>query len=132
MEKLINPLIEENLKGVNVYHYKGSIWLIHPETKQWVVELTEDGTLWYNHGFFKNLYNYVSLEVIGNEKYIISFINEYLSTVISRAKARNIPLLGTGYIKQVVNDALPSVRGEMSTAIMACNILEVGDVWSNS
>lgn len=130
MKKLINLLIEESLKGVNAYHYKGSIWLIFPETKQWVVELTEDGTLWFNHGFFKNLYNYVSLEVTGNEKYIISFINEYLDTVIRRAKSRTIPIFGAGYIMQVVKDALPSVRGEMSTAIMASNILEVGDIWS--
>lgn len=130
MEKLINPLIEEGLKGVNVYHYKGSIWLIHPETKQWVVELTEDGTLWYNHKFFQNLYNYVSLDVISNEEYIIWFINEYLSTVIRRAKSRTIPLFGTGYILNVVKHAEPSRRGEISTSNMAMRILEIGDSWS--
>ena len=49
MEKIINKLIDEFTKGVDTYSHNGSTWLIFTESKQWVIELTDSKTLWYNY-----------------------------------------------------------------------------------
>ena len=56
MEKIINTLINSSIQGVDTYSHNGSTWLIFTESKQWVIELTESKTLWYNFNFFKNLF----------------------------------------------------------------------------
>jgi hypothetical protein len=70
MEKIINRLIIDAVEGCDVYHHNKSTWLIFTDTKQWVVELTGGGTLWYNYNFFHNLFKYVSLDVMDNQQYI--------------------------------------------------------------
>ena len=55
MEKIINRLINDGVEGCDVYRHNNSTWLIFTDTRQWVVELNEGGTLWYNYSFFNNL-----------------------------------------------------------------------------
>lgn len=74
MEKIINKLIDLSVKGCDVYHHKGSTWLIFTYTKQWVIELTEDRTLWYNYNIFNSLFSYASMEVVENENYITKWV----------------------------------------------------------
>ena len=52
MEKIVNRLINDAVVGVDKYTNNGSTWLIFTETKQWVIELTKEGTLWYNYNYF--------------------------------------------------------------------------------
>jgi len=61
MKKAIFSLIDNSIKNVDTYHLNGSTWLIFTETKQWVIEFTSSGTLWYNYGFFKTLFEFVSI-----------------------------------------------------------------------
>jgi hypothetical protein len=75
MEKVVNKLIQENIKGCDVYHYGDSIWLIFTDSQEWIVEFTPDDTLWYNHDFFSNLFKYISLNVIENHSYITKWFN---------------------------------------------------------
>ena len=56
MEKVIHKLINEFTEGVDTYTYNGSTWLIFTESKQWVIELTDSKTLWYNYNFFKSVF----------------------------------------------------------------------------
>jgi hypothetical protein len=74
MEKIINKLIDLSVKGCDVYHHKGSTWLIFTDTKQWVIELTEERTLWYNYNIFNSLFSYASMEVVENENYITKWV----------------------------------------------------------
>jgi hypothetical protein len=76
MEKIINKLINESTKGVDIYNHNGSTWLIFTESKQWVIELTEGKTLWYNFNFFKNLFAYASLEVVQNQHLITKWVED--------------------------------------------------------
>ena len=76
MEKIINKLINESTKGVDTYSHNGSTWLIFTESKQWVIELTESKTLWYNFNFFKNLFGYASLEVVQNQHLITKWVED--------------------------------------------------------
>jgi hypothetical protein len=61
---------------VDTYRHNDSTWLIFTETKQWVIELTESKTLWYNFNFFKNLFGYVSLEVVENQHLITKWVED--------------------------------------------------------
>ena len=78
MKKIIDELINHSIKGVDVYRHKDATWLIFSEQNRWVVELTDNGTLWYNYNFFNNILKYVSLE-FGRESndYITGWANDY-------------------------------------------------------
>ena len=83
MEKVVNRLINESLVNVDRYNNNNSTWLIFTETKQWVIELTKDGTLWYNYNFFKNLFVYMSMDVVENQHYITKWVED---TIINGVK----------------------------------------------
>lgn len=76
MQKLVNKIINESVKDADIYQSNGSTWLIFTYNKQWVIELTESKTLWYNYNFFKNLFNYLSLDVVENQHYITKWVED--------------------------------------------------------
>ena len=76
MEKIVNKLIDEFIKGVDTYTHNGSTWLIFTDKKEWVVELTEEKTLWYNYNFFKGVFAYVSMDVVENQQYITKWVED--------------------------------------------------------
>jgi hypothetical protein len=87
MEKVIHKLINEFTEGVDTYTYNGSTWLIFTESKEWVIELTDSKTLWYNYNFFKSVFSYTSMDVVDNQQYITkwvedNFINEVKDTIL--------------------------------------------------
>jgi hypothetical protein len=84
MEKIVNRLINESLVNVDRYNNGGSTWLIFTETKQWVIELTKEGTLWYNYNYFKNLFNYLGVDVVDNQHYITKWVE---NTIINGVKS---------------------------------------------
>jgi hypothetical protein len=77
MQKVINELINNSLKGVDTYRYKDATWLIFSEGYTWVVELMDGGTLWFNYKFFKNLLYYVSLDPNESIEYITGWAESY-------------------------------------------------------
>jgi hypothetical protein len=78
MQKIVNELISSSIKGVDVYRWRGATWLIFTDETRWVVELTDEGTLWYNYRFFNDIFRYVSMEVgQQTEKYIIEWANDF-------------------------------------------------------
>ena len=74
MENLIHKLIEQNIKGVDTYQHNGSTWLIFANDKRWVIELTEDKTLWYNYTFFKSIFDFFSIDVVENQLHITKWV----------------------------------------------------------
>lgn len=70
MKKAILLLIDNNVKNVDKYVHNGSTWLIFTNDLTWVVEYDRDNTLWYNYKFFKDLFNYVSMDVVDNQEFI--------------------------------------------------------------
>lgn len=74
MEKIVNKLINHMIKGVDTYTHNGSTWLIFTDKKEWVIELTEEKTLWYNYNFFKRVFAYVSMDVVENQSYITKWV----------------------------------------------------------
>jgi predicted peroxiredoxin len=83
MEKIINLLIKEFIEGVDTYTHNGSTWLIFTENKQWVIEITEEKTLWYNYNFFKEIFEYASMDVVENQHHITKWVE---NNIIKDAK----------------------------------------------
>ena len=78
MKKIIDELINSSISGVDVYRYKNATWLIFTDETRWVVELTDEGTLWYNYKFFNDIFKYVSMTVGQEmEDYVIQWANDY-------------------------------------------------------
>ena len=83
MEKIIQTLINSWTKGVDTYTHNGSTWLIFTDNKQWVIELTDSKTLWYNYNFFKQIFEFTSLDVVENQQYITKWVED---NVINKVK----------------------------------------------
>jgi predicted peroxiredoxin len=83
MEKIIHSLISNWIKGVDTYTHNGSTWLIFTDSRKWVVELTESKTLWYNYNFFKQIFEFTSLDVVENQQYITKWVED---NVINKVK----------------------------------------------
>ena len=89
MEKIINRLINDAVKGVDTYKNSGSTWLIFTENKQWVIELTKEGVLWYNYNFFNNLFKYVSMDVVDGQHYITKWVENNVVKKVKRTRDAN-------------------------------------------
>ena len=61
----------------------GSIWLINPETKEWVVELEKGGRLWWYWGFYLNFQRYFNMEESDYEKFITIWVEDVLNRGVS-------------------------------------------------
>ena len=92
MKKIIDELINSSISGVDVYRYKNATWLIFTDEVRWVVELTDEGTLWYNYKFFNDVFKYVSMTVGKEmEEYVIQWANEHFFKVSALRSIANNP-----------------------------------------
>ena len=91
MEKIIHSLISNWIKGVDTYTHNGSTWLIFTDSKKWVVELTESKTLWYNYNFFKQIFEFTSLDVVDNQHYITKWVEDNVIGGVKRTMSETIP-----------------------------------------
>ena len=138
MKKIIDELINHSISGMDVYRYKNATWLIFTDETRWVVELTDEGTLWYNYKFFNDVFKYVSMTVGKEmEEYVIQWANEHFfkvsdlrSIAYPMDKGRNktpkvlknginqmrsILSYGTDKIEKVVNSGVKEVNDSSST-----------------
>ena len=61
----------------------GSIWLINPETKQWVLELKKDETLLWHWDFHPNFERYFNMERPDFHKFIKIWVEDVLNRGVS-------------------------------------------------
>jgi hypothetical protein len=63
LEQLVFGMFDQMIEGADKYiTEQGSTWLIFTKEKKWVVEFTNDKTLWFNYNLFKS-----ELELIGKD-----------------------------------------------------------------
>jgi predicted peroxiredoxin len=113
MEKIINKLINESTKGVDTYTHNGSTWLIFTESKQWVIELTEGKTLWYNFNFFKNLFAYASLEVVQNQHLITKWVEDNLMNAVKET-SHNATMFQSMKVEDTLENGVKETRSEIN------------------
>ena len=125
MEKVINRIINDAIEGVDTYKTKDSTWIIFTESKKWVIELTKDGTLWYNYNFFNDLMVYLSMDVVENQHYITKWvednvINGVIHTKVSK-KVRHFSVEDT-----IENGVKKTLEGLGCESLMVEDILNGG------
>ncbi len=70
LAKLIFEEFENSIKGTDIYNHEGSMWLIFTEERKWVVEFTNQKTLWYNYKHFNDILMLFGMEASDGAKYI--------------------------------------------------------------
>ena len=83
LKEIVNTCFNKNTENVERYTHNGSTWLIFTEEEKWVIELTKEGTLWYNYYFFQNIMKLLSLDVVENQHYITEWVE---NTIINPVK----------------------------------------------
>ena len=68
--------MDKFIDGSDIYYHKDSLWIVFTETKEWVIELTDKNTLWYNYRFFSRIFDFVSLDVVENQHYITKWVED--------------------------------------------------------
>ena len=61
LDNIIFKLIDKQVSECDTYIHNGGIWLIFTDKKQWAVELTSSGGLWYNYYFFNEIFGWVGV-----------------------------------------------------------------------
>ena len=70
LAKLIFREFDDSIKGTDIYNHDGSMWLIFTEERKWVVEFTNQKTLWYNYKHFTDILVLFGMEVSDGAEYI--------------------------------------------------------------
>ena len=85
---MFHKIMEFKLKGADTYYNHGSTWIILTDKKQWVIELTKDGTLWYNYYFFQSiLIGLMGFEdTVKNENYITEWVENFIQNGVKYTK----------------------------------------------
>ena len=65
----------------------GSIWLINPETQEWILELEKGGKLWWYEDFQLNFKKYFNMEESDYEKFIKLWVEDVLNREVSLTKS---------------------------------------------
>ena len=55
MSIMTKEIIDKYLRGYLVYHYKGWYWVLHPESKEWIVNVADSGYTFFNRDFWKTV-----------------------------------------------------------------------------
>ena len=111
MQKIINKLINEFTQNVDTYTHGGSTWLIFTESKEWILELDNSKTLWYNYYFFNSIFSYASLGVIDNQQYITKWVEDNIINGVMETQfnAYENKSWVEGVVKKGVRQTLPEV-----------------------
>jgi hypothetical protein len=75
-QSVINNLINKSVVGCDTYTNNNSLWLIFTDKKEWVIELTISGSLWYNYYFFQKIFKVLGLDVIEHQVYITKWVED--------------------------------------------------------
>ena len=119
MEKVIHKLINEFTEGVDTYTHNGSTWLIFTESKQWVIELTDSKTLWYNYNFFKSVFSYTSMDVVENQSYITQWVED---NIINGVKDTILEInITEGEIDDIIQDGVKTTYAYPDTSKVGIN-----------
>ena len=90
MEKIVKKLIDESICDADSYFHNGSILVIYTEKKEWVFELKKNGDLWYNYYFFKDLFSYLSMDVVENQHYITKYVEDALQNGVKNTNPADL------------------------------------------
>ena len=112
LQKLIDKVIDKAIVGCDTYKHNGSTWLLFTDDKKWVIELTKEGTLWYNYYFFQKLFKVIALDVVENQHYITKWVEDTVTNGV-----KDTHKIFTDRISQVEDTVINGVKKTYSDKI---------------
>jgi hypothetical protein len=80
IEKLLFYIFDKFILSIDRYKNNGSLWVINTEKQNWILEFTENNTLWYNYQFFEKKMRLCNLDCVDNKDLIQKwFESRYLN-----------------------------------------------------
>ena len=70
VEKLLFYIFDKFILSIDRYKNNGSLWVINTEKQNWILEFTENNTLWYNYQFFEKKMRLCNLDCVDNKDLI--------------------------------------------------------------
>lgn len=68
MEKIFFKMVDSMCEDCMFYTNKGDIWLIKPNTKQWIITYHPPTKyVWWNYDFFETVYKFLSMDIKDRE-----------------------------------------------------------------
>ena len=110
MESAVYKLINMKVKNVDKYVNNGSTWLIFTDRKQWVIELTKEGTLWYNYNFFKAVFSYFGLDVVENQHYITKWVEDNVIRDGVKVANKSLRVDDSCFIQDTIENGVKQLR----------------------
>jgi hypothetical protein len=124
-KEIIFDIINEYVNGVDTYHNNGSMWFIFTDDKKWVIELTKEGTLWYNFYFFQDCFKYLSLDVVENQHYITEWVEDTIQNGVKKTRVHR--LVDYGIVEDTIqNGVKKTYKHPYRTNIMVEETIENG------
>ena len=121
----IFKVIDKHVQGVDTYHNNGSMWFIFTDDKKWVIELTKEGTLWYNFYFFQDCFKYLSLDVVENQHYITEWVEDTIQNGVRYTTQYGCD--DTTFVESVIQNGIKEVKNcSVSNDENAKNAIEFG------
>jgi hypothetical protein len=113
MKEMIFDMINDAVKGADLYEHEGSLWLIFTDDKEWVIKLNKNGVLWYDYDFFNIIFKYLSLDVVENQHYITEWVEDTIKNGVkyTRISTRDIPQFIEDTIKNGVKYTIYDFKG---------------------
>jgi hypothetical protein len=135
LKKLLFTIIDKLSKDADVYHHDESLWLIHTEDREWIIEFDYNGILWFNYNFFRTAFKFISLDVDNNRSYVTEWFE---SRFLNKPKVEDDIQNGVKDVRSLdtfqiisVEDAIQNgvkdtITSEMRSRLTAENIIENG------
>ena len=85
---MFHKIMEFKLKDADTYYNHGSTWIILTDKKQWVIELTKEGVLWYNYYFFQSIFTGLMgfEDTPKNQDYITKWVEDTIQNGVKKIK----------------------------------------------
>ncbi len=85
---MFHKIMEFKLKDSDTYYNHGSTWIILTDKKQWVIELTKEGVLWYNYHFFQSIFTGLMgfEDTAKNQDYITKWVENFIQNGVKETK----------------------------------------------
>ena len=64
---VLNRFIDTYTKDFITYHYNDSYWVINPETKEWVINVSDNGYIFFNRDYWKTLLEFYPSKDLTND-----------------------------------------------------------------
>ena len=88
MKEIIKLLIDHVVEGYEWYFLPKteSLWLINPDTRQWLLEYQNTGDLWYFLPRWSDFFKYINMDPSEYKEYLISYTEDVLRNGVRNTK----------------------------------------------